>query len=210
MSTVKLHINHSSTDSPFGTSGIDWVEVSPINDTFIFSNGGVGVSDGENTPTTEELNRAAVQLSASVEVEPNSYFLLDYSDDELKEIFLAGNQNKRYVFCAEFDGATATEPQLEAWDNASMNSIANACLGGGSPSQSWYRAISTKSALPGTDWVGTHLGGNGASYIVLLNGGSGALSVATNLHFNFKIIIPAGYITPSIHTPVLAIVFTTN
>jgi len=211
MSNVKLYINNSSTDSPLGTPGVDWVEVDNINDTFIFSNGGLGVTDGDDTPTDEELNRAAVQLSESVAIEPEHYFLLDYSDDELKELFLAGNKNKRYVFCASFDGATATEPQLEAWDNASMNSFVNPCLGGGFASLSWYKAISTNLSLPGSPWGSTTtLAGNGISHYLLLNNGSGALSIATNLYFNFRIIIPAGYIIPAVHTPVLAIVFTTN
>jgi len=210
MSTAKLHINHSSTDSPFGTTGVDWVEVNSVNDTFIFSDIGVGVADGEDTPTDVELNRAAVQLSATLDVEPEAYFLLDYSEDELKEIFMSGNQNKRYVFCVELDGATATEPQVEAWDNSSQNSYANPCLGSGVPAASWYRAVATKSALPGVDWVGIPLGGNGASNIVLLNEGNGALLVADNLYFNFKITIPAGYIIPAIHTPVFVVAFTTN
>jgi len=210
MTSVILNINHSSTDSPFGTSGIDWVAVNATYDTFIFSNGGAGVADGNDTPTDEELNRAAVQLSASVEVDISKYFLLDYSADELKELFLAGNQDKQYVFCAEFDGATATEPQLEAWDNDSMNSYANAGLGNGTPSASWYKAVATKTSSPGADWTGVALAGNGASNIVLLNEGNGALSGAENLYFNFKIAIPAGYVTPALHTPVLIITYTTN
>lgn len=210
MTGVTLHINHTSTDSPLGTSGIDWVAVNATYDTFIFSDGGSGVVDGDDTPTDEELNRAAVALSNSVDVEPDYYFLLDYSDDEIKEIFLAGNQNKRYVFCAEFDGATATEPQLEAWDNDSMNSYSDPGLGNGTPSASWYHAVATTSALPGADWTGYALAGNGASNILALNEGNGALTGATNLYFNLKVIIPAGYVTPALHTPVLVITFTTN
>jgi hypothetical protein len=210
MSNVKLYINNSVTDSPLGTPGVDWVEVNNTIDLFVFSNGGVGVENGEPIPTDEQLNRAAVQLNPSVDVEPAHYFLMAVSLGVLLEIYLAGNQNKQYVFCASFDGATATEPQLEAWDNESMNSYSDVGLGGGVPSVSWYKAVATKSALPGVNWVGTKLAGNSSSHILLLNEGNGALSIATDLYFNFKITIPAGYLTPAVHTPVLVITYTTN
>lgn len=210
MTSLTLHINHSSTDSPLNTSGVDWVEVNPTYDSFIFSDGGSGVADGEDTPTDEELNRAAVPLDENNEVDVSEYFLLDYSADELKEIFNAGNQNKRYVFACEFDGATASEPQLEAWDNEDMDSYADPGLGNGVPASSWYKAVCTTTSLPGADWTGVRLAGSGASNIVLLNNGSGALTGATTLYFNFKIVIPAGYVTPAVHTPVLVVTYTTN
>jgi len=210
MADAILYVNHTSTDSPLDTSGLDWIAIDDDYDSFIFSDGGDGVADEEDTPTESELNRSAVQLSDSVAVEPNYYFLLDYSADKLKEIFLAGNQNKRYVFCADFDGATTSEPQLEAWDNDSLNTYLTPCLGEGSPSASWYRAVATKSGLPGADWTGVPLAGSGGSNVLLLNEGNGALTAATELYFNLKITIPAGYLVPAVHTPVLVITWTTN
>lgn len=205
-----LYINHSSSDSPLNTSGVDWVAVNSSFDTFIFSNGGVGVADGEDTPTEEELNRAAVQLSESSPVSVSKFFLLDQSDDELKEIFNAGQKDKQYVFCASFDEATASEPQLEVWDNDSLNTFADASLGNGTPANSWYFGIATTSSSPGASWTGTPLGGAGASNVVLLNEGNGALSAATDLYFNLRISIPGGWTTPNVHTPVLLITYTTN
>jgi hypothetical protein len=209
MTDLNLLINHTSTDS----AGATFIQVDPTYDYFIFSQGSIGgggVSDGDALPTTTLLNRYAVQLDAVNPVTVPKYFLADASDGLLKEVYLAGNQNKRYVFAASFTGATATEPQLEAWDNSSMDSYAIPALGTGIPNSSWYKAITTTLGLPGANWVGTPLAGAGGSNILLLNNGSGALTGATILYFNFKIVIPGGYTTPGVHTPILAIVYATN
>ena len=210
MTSVILYINNTTTESPLGTSGVDWIEVNPTYDSFIFSNGGSGVADGDDTPTDDELNRAAVPLSDSVAVIVPKYFLLDYSEDILKEIKNAGNQEKRYSFCCSFDGVTASEPQLEAWDNAAVDSYADPALGNGVPASSWYKAICTTTSTPGLNWTGTPLAGGGASNVVPLNDGNGALTGATDLYFNLKIIIPGGYIIPAVHTPILMVTYTTN
>jgi hypothetical protein len=210
MTNLILKINNTITDSVIG---IGWIDVDPINDSLIFSTGspaGQGVSDGDALPSEALLNRYAVQLSNISPVTVPKYFLADNSVSLLKEIKLAGNQNKQYVFGCSFDGPTATEPQLEAWDNEDMDSYADPSLGAGVPSVSWYKAIATSTVLPGANWTGVSLAGNGASNIVLLNEGNGALTVADDLYFNFKIVIPAGYLTPAVHTPMLAIIYTTN
>lgn len=210
MTSLTLYINNTIQESPLGTSGADWIEVNPTYDSFIFTEGGPGVADGDDTPTDEELNRAAVQLSESVAVVVPEYLLLDVSENILKEIKNAGNQEKRYAFCCYFDGATASEPQLEAWDNASVNSYADPGLGNGVPASSWYKGICTTTDTPAADWVGTPLAGLGASNVLPLNDGNGALSGAGELYFNLKIVIPGGYVTPAVHTPIIMCTFTTN
>jgi len=213
MTNLELHINHTTTDSPYGTTGVEFIQVDPVYDYFIFSGGslpGSGVSDGDVLPTETLLNRYAVQLDDTDPVIVPKYFLADSSSGLLKEVKLAGNQNKRYAFAAYFDGATATEPQLEAWDNSSMDTIISAALGGGTPGLSWYQVVNTTLALPGADWVGTPLAGSGGANILLLNNGSGALTGEITLYFNFKIVIPGGYLSPGLHTPILAIIYATN
>jgi hypothetical protein len=210
MANLTLKINNSTVDS---VGGGTWISVDPNNDYFIFSQGsgaGLGVSDGDAIPAESLLNRYAVVLDDTNPVVVPKYFLADYSTNLLKEIKLAGNQNKQYVFAADFDGATATEPQLEAWDTLAMTSAIIVALGNGTPNSSWYRAVATLSALPGADWVGIPLGGNNTSNVLLLNEGNGPLTGASTLYFNFKITIPGGYVTPGVHTPILAVVFTTN
>lgn len=213
MTSLTLLINHSTQDAIVGASGTDWIAVDPNYDILIFSQGslsGGGVSDGDAIPTEALLNRYAVQLDAINPVIVPKYFLADYSVNLLREIKLAGNQNNQFVFAAQFNGATATEPVLEAWDTSNMDTFISPALGGGTSSASWYKAISTNLTLPGANWIGTSLAGAGTSNILLLNNNLGVLTGAASLYFNFKIVIPGGYITPIVATPVLSIIYTTN
>lgn len=210
MTALTLLINNTVTDSAVNNIGTNWIAVEPTLDNFIFSQGGGTVVDGQPIPSESLLNRYAVQLDDTNNVIVPKYFLSDASANLLKEVKLAGNQNKRYVFAASFDGATATEPSLECWDNISMDTILSPALGAGTPSVSWYKGIVTTTGLPGADWIGTTLAGDGVSNKLFLNNGSGALTGASILYFNFKIVIPGGYLTPAIHTPIMAIIYATN
>jgi hypothetical protein len=209
MANVTIAINNSSTDSPYGTSGVSWVDVSLGNDSLIFSNGSDTVADGEVIPSESDYIQAGVVLTGAEQIVPH-YFLADVSESELKEIFLAGNQNKRYVFAVDFDAATASEPVLEIWDDATFLTIDSTSLGAGTASNSWWRGITTTSGLPGTDWAGTILAGSSANHFLYLNNGSGALTVATTLYFNLKIVIPASATTGGSGTPKIVIKYTSN
>ena len=209
-----FRVNHTVTDHNYAdmVSGEDfWLDVSD-DDSLILTAGSTAVADGEDTPTSTELNRAATLISDSVSVEVAKYILLDDSESELVEVFNAGRNANQYVFCCSFDGATATEPQLEAWDDSDLDTLTSVCLGSGSPAGSWYHATCTTTSpgSPATTWVGTRLGGNSGSNVVLLNDGSGALTVAKDLYFNFYCEIPSGVTASISETPVLAIVYTTN
>lgn len=210
---MNLYINNLSDELAFGVSGSDWIIVDPDADYFIFSTGSVTVKDGETIPEETELNRAAVQLDDTNPVNVSKCFLADATDNKLKEVINAGNQNKQYAFCCVFDGATASEPQLEAWNNSDMNAYNNIELGTGTPANSWYKAVCTNTGTPGVDWATfavVSLAGSGSSNILLLNNGSGALSVAGNLYFNFKVVIPGGHLTPALHSPIFVVTYTTN
>jgi hypothetical protein len=210
---VTLRINHSIIDTAYADQDSavnNFIDVDDVNDIFYFNEGSDVVADGEVLPSETDLNRAATLVSAIAAVEVGKYFLGDASDGLLKEIFLAGSGNYQYVFCCSFDGDTATEPQLEAWDDDDMDSILLQTLGLGTPANSWYKGICTTTNPPGAAWTGTPLAGSGASNVILLNDGSGALALATDLYFNFHISIPAGSFTPAIANPVLAIIYTTN
>jgi hypothetical protein len=210
MTNLKLLINNTTSDTIITNVGTDWIEVDDTLDYFIFTAGGSGVANGNTIPSVTLLNRYAVQLDDTNIVVVPKYLLADYSSGILKEAKLAGNQNKRYAFGVRFDGATASEPVLEAWDDTNMTTVVSAALGSGTPNLSWYKAFCTTAGLPGVDWPGIPLAGAGISNIVLLNNGAGALTGATDLYFNFKVVIPGGYLTPSLQTPILTIVYTTN
>lgn len=212
--TMTLRVNRSSNDVAYADqiSGQDYYTSFEAGvDKFYFSEGSAAVADGEVIPSEAELNRAAINLSLiTVDYEVPHYFLGDVSADLLREIALAGSEDYQYVFCCSFDGETASEPQLEAWDDDDLDSFVSQALGLGTPANSWYRAICTTTSSPGVSWSGTPLAGSGSSNIVLLNDGNGALSGATDLYFNFKIVVPVGLTVAAILTPVLCVTFTEN
>ena len=209
MTNLILRVNVTAVDSKYVTVPGNFVDVA-VGDSFIFSAGSALVADGLSIPGQTDLNRAATVLAPLASTVVAHYFLADVSVNLLKEIHLAGNGNYSYVFCASFDNATASEPQLEAWDDATLATYILGCLGSGLPSSSWYKAICTTTTIPGATWVGTPLAGAGVSNVILLNAGAGALTVAKDLYFNFHVKIPAGYTTPGQYLPVLLVTYTTN
>jgi len=215
MTNLLLMINKTSVDDTYANAPNNFLALG-AGDSLIFSAGSTAVIDQADIPTQAELNAAATLLSPTLETIVAHYFLADSSEDRLEEIHLAGNVDKRYVFCASFDGETASEPQLEAWDNGSLNSYSLGCLGNGTPNLSWYRAKCTTVLTPGVSWIGTPLAGSGVSNVVLLNAGAGSLGSlgsglsSQELYFNFHVKIPAAYTTPGQYLPVLLITFTTN
>jgi len=209
MTNLTFRVNKSSTDSSYATAPSNFVDVD-VADTLIFSAGSDVVKDGAAIPTQSDYNRAATLLDPILETVIAHYFLADVSTNLLKEIYLAGCQNKQYVFCCSFDGTTATEPLLEAWDNASLNSYSLACLGLGIANNSWFHSKCTTTIPPGSSWSGVSLAGSNGSNIVYLNSGLGALTVAKDLYFNFYVKIPPAISIPELYLPVLLITFDTN
>lgn len=202
---LDIYINHSNTDAPLLTSGVDWVEVDSDNDTIIVSNGSDIVADGEATPGESALNSAGLLLTpGTAKVFPH-YFLDDASAIELKEIFLMGEGNYRYVMAFDFDASTASEPVLEVWDDITMQTVNSVVLGAGTPSASWIKGITTTDALPGVDWVGTALAGSSDNHFLYCNNENGALTVAKTLYVNLKVVCPASQIDAGATTPVIVI-----
>jgi hypothetical protein len=204
-----VYINHTSDDNTRVVDASDFIQMDLANDKLIFSAGSVAVADGQDTPSTAELNEAATIIQAS-EVEIAHTFLLDVSDvgQELKEIFMANSGDNQYVFCLAFDGATATEPTLEAWDDDTHATANLNVLGLGTPANSMIKAVLTTSGSPGASWVGTSIAGGVSPNVLLLNGGGGALGGATDVYFNLHIDVPASYSTAFIETPVLTVRYT--
>jgi hypothetical protein len=209
MATLKIYVNCDTQDLPVGTTGVDWVEVNLGADALIFSNGSEIVKDGEPIPGSSALNQAGIVLTVLEQVIPH-YFLADFNENLLKEIHNAGNQNKRYVFCFAFDGATASEPVLEMWDNTALNTFINYSLGAGTASNSWFRGVVTTNALPGTNWVGSKLAGSSDTHFLWLNNQAGALNTAKNLYCNLKVVVPASFPNAAAETPIMVVKYTGN
>lgn len=206
--TCTLHVNLGSADVQRDASGVIFREVDTA-DIILWSDGSSDVADGQPIPTEAELNIAA-SLLGDTNHEVAYCFLLDQSTGLTERITNAGSVNKRYVFCFEFDGATATEPTLEAWDNTNHDTNDNYCLGEGTGTNSWLKGVLTTVASPGASWTGTPISGNGASSRIDLNGGLGALSVATDVYVNLKMLIPSGFSTPNSEQPLMTVRYTWN
>lgn len=210
MSTaLTIYANTGTSDVEVGASGAEWTEIDIINDRLIFSAGSDNVADGEPSPSDTQLNSAGIVLTGA-EITVDKYFLDDVSENELKEIVNMGSDNKRYVLAFSFDGATASEPTLEVWDDSDMDSIDLVCLGEGTASSSWFRGITTTSGLPGAGWAGSRLAGSSDGYFLWLNDESGALSGADVLYCQLKIVIPATQTDAGANTPVIAIKYATT
>ena len=204
---LTIHINHSSQDSPLLTSGVDWIQLDPDNDNIIMSNGSPAVADGEASPGETALNSAGVVIDNTEQIYPY-YFLNDASVALLKEIFLMGEGNNRYVMAFDFDASTVSEPVLEAWDDSDLDTIDSVILGEGTPSYSWLKGITTTDGLPGVDWPGNPLAGSSDGNFLNLNNGNGALTVAKTLYCNLMCKIPASQNDAGATTPVVVVKWT--
>lgn len=209
MANVTIHANVSSSDQPLNTSGVEWVQFEEGSDQLIFSNGSTEVADGEDSPTQAELISAGIVLTGSEIIVP-SYFLLDNSANELKSIDLMGNTTGRYVLAFDFDDATASEPVLEVYDDSNLNTVTSTILGGGTPSQSFIRGITTTDSAPSTNWTGSRLAGSTSGNFLYLNNQNGALTGADVLYANLKVIVPASQTTGFSANPVLVVKHLSN
>ncbi len=188
----------------------NFVTLDLANDKFIFSDGSAAVADGQDTPTVAELNEAAPLVPSVTPYEIPKLFLLDFSatGQELKFMDLAGSGNYRYVIRFEFDGPTATEPTLEAWDDNGHSGNDLNCLGAGVGVDSYVHAVRTTDGAPGSAWSGTPIAGE--SNKSNMNGGAGALGSGSHtIYYNIRVEIPTGA-TPAAETPVLTIRYSWN
>ena len=209
MSTaLTIYANTGSQDTALGSSGVEFTEIDVDNDEIIFSAGSDDVKDGEPIPSDTQLNSAGTFLiEPRVEQTVDKYFLADSDANELKEIFNMGEGNYRYVLAFDFDGATASEPTLEIWDDSDLDSVANVSLGAGTPSSSWWRGITTTDALPGAAWTGSRLAGSSDGYFLFLNSENGALVGADTLYCQLRVVIPATQIDGGVANCVMAVKF---
>jgi len=201
-------INYVNADHSKATNPTDYIELDLVHDYLIWSKTLADLMTHE--PTADELNAAAEIIDPSIAVTVAKCLLMDYSHDRggsyYTHLVKGMAENKKYVYCFAFDAATATEPQLEAWDTSAHTTYAKHVLGNGTPANSMVKAVCTTTTLPGAGWAGTAIAGG--SNVVLLNNGSGALGGAADLYCNLKIVIPAGYSTPAAETFILCVRYT--
>jgi hypothetical protein len=201
-------VNYVDAAVTYGTTPADYIPVDFTNDYLIWTNGNAVVGDlMTHQPISSELIAASPIIDAINPVTVAKCLLMDYSHNiggsYYTHLVKGMGENKQYVFCFNFDGATATEPQLEAWDDDSHTTIATNVLGAGVALNSMVKAVCTTYNPPGASWVGAPI--TGSSNVLLLNAGNGALLGASDLYANIKIVIPANYSTPAAETFILTV-----
>ena len=211
MTNMDFLINFVDATIPFATTPADYILADLVHDYLIWTAGNSIVKDlMTHTPTADELNAAGVIIDPAVDVTVPLCLFYDYSHDVGGSYYthkvIGMSLNNRYVFAFSFDAATATEPQLEAWDDATHTTAVKNVLGLGTAVNSFVNGKCTTTLLPGSGWAGTPLAG--ASNVLLLNDGTGALTVAKDLYCNLKIVLPAAYATPAAEGFVLSVRYT--
>lgn len=218
---LTVRVNYVDATLQYGEVGAGYIAMDLDNDYLIWTEGSDAVKDLMTAePTESQLNEASVIIDEDDDKLVPLCLLMDYSHNVGGSYYthevVGMGENKRYVFCFSFDGDTASEPQLEAWDDSNHNSTDKHVLGHGTPADSMIRAVATNLALPGEDWTGTILAGSESVRVLKLNNGNGALGdvpsgeTYNNLYANIKIIIPQAYATPAIESFVLTVRYTWN
>jgi len=208
--TLSIRTNLVDADVNYSTTPADYITLDLLHDYIIWSEDLDDLMTSE--PTADELNEHAVIIDEDEAKMVPECLIMDYSHDwggsYYTHLVKGMGENKRYVFCFSFDGTTAMEPQLEAWDDDTHTTTAKHVLGNSTPANSMVKAVCTTVALPGADWTGTAIAGSNSARVVKLNAGNGALSGATHLYANIKIVIPADYATPAVESFTLTVRYT--
>jgi len=203
MTNLEFRVNYVDADVDYVTTPVDYIDVDLTNDYLIWTDSLDDLLTHE--PTESEINEASTVIDPDNAVTVEKCMLMDNSHNVGGSYYthevIGMGENKRYVFCFSFDGATATEPQLEAWDDENHSTYNKHVLGNGTPANSMIKAVCTTDSLPGDGWTGTAIAGSASARVLKLNNNNGALDVpatgeTNDLYANLKIVIPAGYATP--------------
>ena len=212
--TLNIIANDTDSAVDYQTTPANYVVMNLVNDYLIWTAGSAAVADGQDEPTESELNAAATLIDDSNPVTVAKCFVYDADDAGGKIQLIHGmGDNKKYVFGFSFNGATATEPQLEAWDDTDHDSSDKHVLGAGTPNNSFVKGVCTTTSLPGASWAGAALAG---ANVLQLNDGNGAIGAVPSgqstqeLYANLKIVIPTDYATPAVEAFVLTCRYTWN
>lgn len=206
--------NYVDADVNYETTPADFLALDLTNDYFVWTQGDATVKTlMTHEPTPAELNAAATKIDPDNPKTVAKCLLMDYSalGGYYTRLVVGMGENKRYSFCFSFNGATASEPLLECWDDSNHNTTAKHVLGNGTPANSFVKAVCTTASLPGASWAGAAIAGANK---LSLNNGNGALAVLASgetsqeLYANIKLVIPAAYATPAVETYITTIRFT--
>ena len=206
--TIVFLYNHSENNiaNSGGASGdSNWEIFDSINDKLAFL--------GSDTDDLDaNTSKSVVSIPESGSQEAPRTFVDNYKESRWDRIWLAGSNadqggggNYRYSLGFYIDGTTSSAPVLQAWDSTSHSSYNLQVLGSGTPNNSMIRAISTTNGVPGNEWAGTPLAGDGGANTVTLT--TGAVGSSQMVYFNLRLLIPSTA-TAFSEEPVLTLYFT--
>jgi hypothetical protein len=206
MTNLLVRVNIADATHEYAGHTADYITMDLVNDYLIWSKTLADVLTHE--PLAPELNANAEIIDPTLPVTVTKCLLMDYSHpgNLWTRLVIGMGLDAKYVYCFSFDAATATEPQLEAWDTSAHTTHVKNVLGVATPANSMVKGVCTTTSLPGFPWAGTALAG--ASNFLLLNDSLGALTIPTDLYANLKIVIPAAYAIPAAETFVLTCRYT--
>lgn len=198
--------NTGNASGGAGGSSSNWVVIDLVNDALLF------LDDQQTDEDPISGTKYKIIRPVSGNLEAPKTFVKDYSESVYDQVLLAGTTdgeqnggNTRYVFAIYFDGATATIPYLEAWDDSDHDTAENDFLGGGIPADSTILAVTTTNGAPGSaTWSGTPLSGTDSRISL----DTGPLAGAQNCYFNIKQVVPYDITIQTNSDNVLALRFT--
>jgi len=214
--TVRLNIEDPKIS--YENDNSLYLDMNVLEDYLIWTGGSDDIGDKmTHEPTESELNAAAVVIKEDDDTFVPLCLLYDHSQ-EIGDYFThevkGMGENERFVFCFSFNGPTATEPVLEAWDDENHETYDKHVLGNGTPGNSMIKAVCTTSTSPGDLWTGIPIAG--PENVLELNDGVGAIEGPVSaedtqdLYANIKLVIPQDYPNPAVENFSLMVNFTYN
>jgi len=167
--TLTYGFNHSATDSPWGYAGTGsptqggWREIDPLNDTVVFTGGGI-LGTLPVPTTTSGARDATIKPTLTSFVIPQTYV----ESDIMYVCNQTGHNANRYAMAVYVDGTCTSDLYLEAWDDNSFSTTNSEVLQGttNSADNSFINAIRTTASAPpwspgwsGSDGAGAYLRG---------------------------------------------------
>jgi len=206
--TLTYGYNHSATDTPWGYTGTGsptqggWREIDPLNDTIVFTGGGI-LGTLPVPTTTSGARDATIKPTLTSFVIPQTYV----ESDIMYICHMTGHNVNRYAMAVYVDGTCTSDLFIESWDDNSFSTTNLEVLQGtaNSSNNSFINAIRTTQSAP--PWSPGWDGSDGAA--AYLRGTEDRIGLANastvsdqSVYYNIYIKLPTDCTTFH-NTPIL-------
>jgi hypothetical protein len=217
MTNVEILINTEDASLTYKDEPTHYKKLNISNDFLLWGEETVRIHDGaEGIPSEIDLLESATVIDPINSRKVSKCFLFKPDEGLGGKLFEVDGMgmDKPYVFAFSFDGPTASEPQLEAWDDISHQTINFHVLGNGNGENSFISGVTTNVTSPGPSWGGEPIAGS--EYPLLLNDDLGPLedlpsgTDSQELYCNLKISIPPAYSEAGVENFIFSLRYTWN